>query len=167
MAAGTGPEAAAAADVISKINWTGKPVPKTPPLVPLTAEEQKRFESGKTLYASRCAGCHGSEGEGKEKVAALANSKWVNAPSVFPFRILAIGKEGPIGMMPPVVKQLNDDQIADVLTYIRRAWGNTGSPIAPVEVRETRQGNVHTGVWTEEELTKLLQAAGRGRGGQN
>ena len=53
-----------------------------------------------------------------------------------------------------------------MLTYIRRAWGNTGSPIAAVEVRETRQGTVHTGVWTEEELTKLLQAAGRGRGGQ-
>ena len=55
-----------------------------------------------------------------------------------------------------------------MLTYIRRAWGNTGSPIAAGEVRETRQGNVHTGVWTEEELTKLLQAAaGRGgRGGQ-
>ena len=71
-----------------------------------------------------------------------------------------------MGMMPPVVKQLSDDQIAEVLTYIRRAWGNTGSPIAGAEVRETRQGNVHVGVWTEEELTKLLQAAGRGRGGQ-
>ena len=84
MAAGAGPEAALAADVVAKINWTGKPVPKTPPLAPLTAEEQKRFESGKTLYATRCAGCHGAEGEGKEKVAALANSKWVNAPVGLP-----------------------------------------------------------------------------------
>ncbi len=166
MAAGTGPEAAVAADVVAKINWTGKPAPKTPPLAPLTADEQKRFESGKTLYATRCAGCHGAEGEGKEKVAALANSKWVNAPSAFPIRILANGKEGPMGMMPPVVKQLSDEQIADVLTYVRRAWGNTGAPIATIEVRETRQSSPHSGVWTEEELAKLLQAAGRGRGGQ-
>jgi mono/diheme cytochrome c family protein/glucose/arabinose dehydrogenase len=166
MAAGTGPDAEVAADVAMKINWTGKPVLKAPPLAPLTGEEQKRFESGETLYALRCAGCHGAEGEGKEKVAALANSKWVNAPSAFPIRILANGKEGPMGMMPPVVKQLSDDQIADVLTYIRRAWGNTGSPIATIEVRETRQSSPHSGVWTEEELSKLLQAAGRGRGGQ-
>ena len=166
MAAGSGPDAEVAAEVAMKINWTGKPVLKVPPLAPLTGEEQKRFESGKTLYASRCAGCHGAEGEGKEKVAALANSKWVNAPSAFPIRILANGKEGPMGMMPPVVKQLTDDQIADVLTYIRRAWGNTGAPIATIEVRETRQSSPHSGVWTEEELSKLLTAAGRGRGGQ-
>ena len=166
LATGAGPDAEAAGDLAARLNWTGKPVPATPPLAPLTADEQKHFEAGKAVYLLRCAGCHGAEGQGTEKVAALANSKWVNAPSVFPIRILANGKEGPKGMMPPVVKQLSDEQIADVLTYIRRAWGNTGSPIATVEVRETRQGNVHNGVWTEEELTKLLQAAGRPRGGQ-
>jgi mono/diheme cytochrome c family protein/glucose/arabinose dehydrogenase len=165
LATGVGPEAILASDLAARINWIGKPVVKAPPLAPLTAEEQKRFDSGKALYATRCAGCHGAEGEGKEKVAPLAGSKWVNAPAAFPIRILAQGKEGPFGMMPPVVKQLNDDQLAEVLTFIRRAWNNTGSPITAVEVRETRQGSVHTGVWTEEELTKLLQAAGRGRGG--
>ena len=72
-----------------------------------------------------------------------------------------------MGMMPPVVKQLSDEQIADVLTYIRRAWGNTGAPIA----RESKCGKpgraaLDSSVWTEEELAKLLQAAGRGRGGQ-
>jgi mono/diheme cytochrome c family protein len=164
LAAGSGPDAALAAEVVAKIKWAGKPVPTAPPVAPLTAEEQTRFESGKALYASKCAGCHGPEGQGKDKVAALANSKWVSAPAAFPIRILANGKEGPFGLMPPVVKQLSDDQIAEVLTYIRRAWGNTASAIAPVEVRETRQSTVHPAVWTEEELTKLLQAAGRGRG---
>ena len=88
----------------------------------------------------------------------------MNAPAAFPIRILANGKEGPLGMMPPVVRQLNDEEIADVLTYIRRAWGNTGSPITAVEVRETRQSTVRITVWTEEELTDLLQhPPGRGR----
>lgn len=167
LAAGGGADADLAADLAARLQWTGKPAPAAPPLAPLTADEQKRYESGGALYASRCGGCHGAQGEGKGKLgAALANSKWVNAPAAFPIRILANGKEGPVGMMPPVVKQLSDEQIADVLTYIRRAWGNTGSPITAVEVRETRQGNVHDGVWTEEELSKLLQAATRGRGGQ-
>ena len=118
-----------AADLVDELKWTGKPAPAAPPVAPLTADEQKRFEAGTAVYASRCAGCHGAQGEGKGKLgAALANSKWVNAPAAFPIRILANGKEGPLGMMPPVVKQLSDDQIADVLTYIRRAWGNTGQP---------------------------------------
>jgi hypothetical protein len=63
-----------------------------------------------------------------------------------------------------VVGLLSDDQIADVLTYIRRAWGHTASPVTPIEVRETRQSIVHTGAWTEEELATMLAAAGRGRG---
>ena len=166
LAGGAGPEAALAADLADRLKWAGKPVPAAPPVAPLTADERKRFDAGNGVYSTRCAGCHGAQGEGKGKLgAALVNSKWVNAPAAFPIRILANGKEGPVGMMPPVVKQLSDDQIADVLTYIRRAWGNTGSPITAVEVRETRQGTVRITVWTEEELTKMLQATGRGRGG--
>lgn len=166
LAGGTGPDAATAADLVGRLNWSGKPVAKTRPVAPLTTQEQARFDAGKTLYVTRCAGCHGADGEGKEKVTALAGSKWVNAPAAFPIRILVNGKEGPMGMMPPVIKQLSEDQLAEVLTYIRRAWNNTGSPITASEVRETRQSLPKTGVWTEDELTKLLQSAGRGRGGQ-
>ncbi len=49
-------------------------------------------------------------------------------------RILLNGKEGTIGLMPPVGQTLNDEQIAGVLTYIRRMWGHTGSPVSPLEV---------------------------------
>ena len=41
-----------------------------------------------------------------------------------------------MGLMPPLGGALNDEQIASVLTYIRREWGNTG---APVEVEESRR----------------------------
>ena len=36
------------------------------------------------------------------------------------------GKEGPIGLMPPIGVVLSDEQIAAVLTYIRREWGQRG-----------------------------------------
>jgi mono/diheme cytochrome c family protein/glucose/arabinose dehydrogenase len=166
MAAGGGPEARLAAELAARLNWTGKPAPPAaPPVAPLSAEEQRRFEGGSPLYGKMCAGCHGPEGQGVPRLgASLANSRFVLAPPAIPIRILANGKEGPIGLMPPVVGQLSDDQLADVLTYIRRAWGNTASPVTPIEVRETRQSSVRTGVWTEEELAAMLPGA-RGRGG--
>ena len=36
---------------------------------------------------------------------------------------------------------LNDDQIAGVLTYIRREWGQTGTPVDPAQVRTVREQN--------------------------
>ena len=53
-------------------------------------------------------------------------------------RILLAGKEGPIGLMPPLGGALNDEQIASVLTYVRREWGNTGTPVSVEDVREVR-----------------------------
>ena len=56
-----------------------------------------------------------------------------------PSRILLNGKEGPIGLMPPIGMTLSDDQIAGVLTYIRREWGQPGTPVDSVD-RESGPG---------------------------
>ena len=49
------------------------------------------------------------------------------------------------------------DQIADVLTYVRREWGHTGSPIEAATVIGTRTETTgRTRPWTTEELTKLM-----------
>ena len=53
-------------------------------------------------------------------------------------RILVGGKEGPIGLMPPLGPALTDEQIAAALTYVRRAWGHTGSAVDPLNVMEVR-----------------------------
>jgi len=48
-----------------------------------------------------------------------------------------------------------------VLTYIRREWGQTGSPVDPTAVKAVRaQTADHSRPWTHDELLKL--AAGRG-----
>ena len=67
--------------------------------------------------------------------------------------------------MPPLGGALNDEQIASVLTYIRREWGNTGTPVAAEDVREVRGlTKTRTRPWTDAELAPAGRG-GRGRGG--
>ena len=59
---------------------------------------------------------------------------------------------------------LSDEQIAAVLTYIRREWGQPGTPVEAATVKDVRaQTAGRTRPWTHDELTKM---AGGGRGGQ-
>jgi mono/diheme cytochrome c family protein len=56
-------------------------------------------------------------------------------------------------LMPPVGASLTDDQLASVLTYIRRSWGNSASAITPEAVHDVRaETQGRTKPWTEEEL---------------
>ena len=127
-----GETGATAKRVIGKLDWPGKPAPVVE-AVPLTPPEQKRYDAGSELYKSICVGCHQPDGRGKEKLApSLVDSAYVKGPDpTSPIRILLSGKEGTIGLMPPLGGALNDEQIASVLTYIRREWGHTASAVAP------------------------------------
>ena len=58
--------------------------------------------------------------------------------------------------MPPIGASLNDDQIAGVLTYIRREWDQTGAPIDAATVKEIRALTAgRTRPWTAEELARI------------
>jgi mono/diheme cytochrome c family protein/glucose/arabinose dehydrogenase len=164
LAAGTNAIALLAKSVSAKLDWPGRPAPVvTAP--PLTAEQQKRFDAGAEIYKNICLGCHQDDGRGKEKLGAnLVDSPFViAADAAASIRILVGGKEGPIGLMPPLGPALSDEQIAAALTYIRRAWGHTGAAVDPLNVMEVRGlSKGRTKPWTDQEL----QAAGRGgRGG--
>ena len=70
--------------------------------------------------------------------------------------------QGPVGLMPPLGGALNDEQIAAVLTYVRREWGNALSPVVVDDVTEIRGlTKTRTKPWLDAELT-----TGRGRGGR-
>jgi mono/diheme cytochrome c family protein/glucose/arabinose dehydrogenase len=163
LAAGTGDLASRAARVLERVEWPGKPGAAAP-LPPLTAEEQQRFNAGHEVYRNICQACHQPDGRGQEKLApSLVGSTLALAAPEIPARILLNGKEGPIGLMPPVGSVLTDDQIAAVLTYVRREWGQPGSPVDPAivkTVRETTAGR--TRPWTNDELIALANR----RGGQ-
>ena len=73
-----------------------------------------------------------------------------------PVRILLHGKEGPVGLMPPVGQIFTDEQIAAVLTYIRREWGQGGEPVEPAAVAAVRAATKgRARPWTEAELAAL------------
>ena len=66
-----------AVKLASLIVWPGKPgyTPELAP-TPLTAEEQARFNAGKSLFAGTCAACHQLHGRGMEGLAPpLADSE--------------------------------------------------------------------------------------------
>jgi mono/diheme cytochrome c family protein/glucose/arabinose dehydrogenase len=154
--------AALAKKVAARLEWPGKPAPVVE-VAPLTPEEQKRFAAGAEIYKNLCVACHQPDGRGKEKLApSLLESRYINGDPGASARILLAGKEGPIGLMPPLGGTLNDEQIASVLTYVRREWGNAGSPVDPEEVAETRGlTRNRSRPWTDAELQ--TGRGGRGR----
>jgi mono/diheme cytochrome c family protein len=163
FAAKNGDLAQRAASVAAHLTWPGKPASaeaNAPP--PLTPDEQQRFEAGRTVYTSLCMACHQEDGRGRDKIApSLAGSALALAPPAVTTRILLNGKEGSIGLMPPLGATLSDEQIAAVLTYVRRSWGNGGSPVDVNTVKGTRALTAdRTRPWTNEELLQLA-AGGR------
>jgi mono/diheme cytochrome c family protein len=150
-----------AAALLDRLTWPGKPIAAgaAPAAAPLTADEQKRFEAGRTVYNGLCMACHQENGQGQEKLAPpLIGSALALAPAPIPIRILLNGKEGPIGLMPPLGTTLTDDQVAAVLTYARRAWGNQASAVDPATVATVRKEAAgRTRPWTEAELNALIE----------
>ena len=145
-----------AAKVMARIGWPGKPG-MAPAAAPLSADDQKRFTAGQETYKNLCEGCHGADG--REQPGATPNiagaASVIGAPGV-PIRVLLHGKEGPIGLMPAHGDTLSDAEIAAVLTYIRRAWGQTAAPIDPAAVQQVRAATAgRTRAWTPEELAAV------------
>jgi mono/diheme cytochrome c family protein/glucose/arabinose dehydrogenase len=147
--------------IASRVDWPGKPAPVVS-VPPLTADEQRRFTQGAELYKNICVGCHQLDGHGRGNLApTLVGSRYVTSPDAGnAARILLGGKEGPIGLMPPLASALSDEQIAAVLTYIRREWGHTAPAVAAEDVREIRGlTKTRKRPWTDVELPQ-------GRGGR-
>ena len=158
-AANAGELSSRAAAVLARLEWPGKPGAAAP-VTPLTPAEQARFDAGRTIYQTLCQACHQANGRGAERLApSLIGSEFAlaAAPTV-PIRIVLQGKEGTVALMPPLGGELNDEQIAAVLTYIRREWGHTGAPVEPAAVTRTRTETAgRARPWTIPELTQLLR----------
>ncbi|MBI2815194.1 MAG: cytochrome c [Opitutae bacterium] len=123
------------------------------------------------LTGGACAVCHGIGGAGLAGVyPPLAGSEWVNGSEERLIRIMLHGLQGPItvsgkdynGAVMPGFGQLagspfnwDDGKIAQVLTYIRHEWGNTGGPIAAETVTRIRQQTGKHEPWTRDELLKV------------
>ncbi len=147
------------------LTWPGRPgYAPPPPIMPLTPEEQSRYELGETLFATSCAACHQLTGLGQGGLAPpLVDSEWVIGPAPRLARIVLQGVEGPIhaagvtfDSAMPSWKLFNDDQLAGILTFIRRAWENAAPPVPSAVVAAARATtSKRERAWTEEELAKM------------
>jgi mono/diheme cytochrome c family protein len=165
LAAGTAELASVAKTLADRLTWPGKPRPaaQAPKLTP---EEEKRVTAGAQVYANQCAGCHKPDGTGNGGPTDLTASALVSGNPGAIVRVVLHGKEGAQGMMPPLGAALNDEQVAGVASYLRRAWGRTASAVAPIEVKEVRGiTSLRKKPWSEEELRRLPGGPRGGRGG--
>ena len=111
------------------------------------AESSLLLRLGQTIYADKCASCHGAQGEGKPPhYPPLAGNQSIEmASAVNPIRMVLNGGYPPGTAanpmphgMPPFAQSLSDDEIAAVVTYIRVSWGNSGGAVSAKEANELR-----------------------------
>ncbi len=134
---------------------------------PLTPAQEQRVQAGQQLYTTVCAACHLPNGGGNAAVAPpLAGSDWVSGPPERLARVVLHGLYGPIEVsgqkwnlhMPGLgaTGLFDDEKIAAVLSYIRRAWGNAAAPIEPALVAAVRkETDGRTLPWRAEELAQV------------
>jgi mono/diheme cytochrome c family protein len=133
---------------------------------PLSTRQKELFELGQALYIGVCGACHQLHGKGQEGLAPpLVNSEWVLGSQQRLIRIVLHGLGGPIhvrgkeytySMEMPGLAVLDDEQIAGLLTYVRREWGHAARPVDPATVAEVRlQTEGRETTWTEAELLQI------------
>jgi nitrite reductase (NO-forming)/hydroxylamine reductase len=101
---------------------------------------------GESVYYANCVACHLPAGTGVEGAfPPLAGSDFLAGDRGRVISIVLYGNEGPItvngvqydGVMPGFA-YLNDDEVAAVITFIARSWGNDLPASSPEEVAAAR-----------------------------
>lgn len=116
------------------------------PATPVIRSKQERIDLGKNLYARSCIACHQIDGSGLANAfPPLAESDYLNADVDRAIDAVIHGLSGEIVVngqtynsnMPAQV--LDDDQVANVLTYVYNNWGNNGTVVTPEMVQARRK----------------------------
>lgn len=104
---------------------------------------------GQIVYAKTCLACHMADGSGVPNLnPPLIQTKWVLGSKTVLIHQVLKGSSGKVEIdgdsfrntMPPQPK-LTDQQIADVLTYVRNSFGNKASIVTAAEVKAVRAKN--------------------------
>lgn len=103
---------------------------------------------GAAVYVDNCMACHRSDGRGYTRVfPALGGNPVVqgkDATSLIHVLLTGAALEGTKSApstftMPPFGWRLSDQQVADVATFVRTSWGNTGAPVSAADVARLRK----------------------------
>lgn len=128
-----------------------------------TADAAAGGGAGKAIYSRICAACHLGSGKGSPgaNIPALAGSAIAQGDATLPIKIVLHGLRGEIvrngvtinGQMAAWKDALSDQEIADVLTYVRSSFGNTGTAVTADEVAAIRASTTDRLLpYTEAEL---------------
>ncbi|WP_414475202.1 c-type cytochrome [Microvirga sp. M2] len=95
-------------------------------------------KTGEALYNNVCQACHMAGGKGAKGAGiypALANNPKLEAAG-YPLTVVLHGLRG----MPPVGKMMSDEQVAEVVNYVRTHFGNAyEDAVAAEDVAAARQ----------------------------
>lgn len=115
--------------------------------LPPQDELKASVERGKKVYESTCLACHQGNGSGVPGMnPPLKQTKWVIGDKDTLINIVLNGMDEEIevngeyydNVMPPQ-SHLKDQQIADVLTYVRNSFGNKASAVTEADVKKLRK----------------------------
>ena len=131
----------------------------------LAAAPPAAVPPGKVIFDTLCLNCHQPEGRGLPGIyPSIASSDWVTGPPDRLIKILLHGLTGPINVntqpfvqttplpMPPM--GLDDQQLTDLLHYLRSHFDNDAPPVPVETIRQIRENtSTRSTPWTAAELT--------------
>ncbi len=113
----------------------------------VSAPAPAQMAAGEKVYRGACVACHELDGSSAPRIYPPLpdNANLQSADPLSTLRIILDGAESMTtprapnkGSMPAYAEKLSDQQIADVTTYIRNAWGNAAPAVTADEVAKAR-----------------------------
>jgi mono/diheme cytochrome c family protein len=117
---------------------------------PTTAKALAAGEEGSRgaeLYVDNCSACHRTNGQGYERVfpKIAGNSSVLSEDPVSMIRLVLAGSKLPATAtapselgMPGFAWRMSDEEVAQLLTFIRSSWGNQAPAVTAVQVKQLR-----------------------------
>jgi mono/diheme cytochrome c family protein len=136
------------ADLLAIATYLKDRAPRSGRAVTALAAANPRMVAGRAIYEDRCAACHSHSGAGVPNLfSRLASAPLVQSTDPTSLiRVVLIGSRAvatsaapTAPAMPAFGWNLNDTEVADVLTYVRNTWGNAASAVQPEDVTKLRE----------------------------
>jgi mono/diheme cytochrome c family protein len=108
--------------------------------------DKASLDRGKTAYETYCLACHQADGSGVPNLnPPLIKTEWTTGDKKKLITVILKGMDEAIevdgesyhNVMPPLA-HLSDQEIADVLTYVRNNFSNNASAVMVNEVKAVR-----------------------------
>ncbi len=90
------------------------------------AVETVDYSAGKTIYTNKCMACHQENGEGVDPSFPALKGADINIVTIIN------GKEGTA--MAAFKDQLSDQELVDVINYVKHAWGNNADAVTVEDI---------------------------------